>query len=520
MNTAAPSVSPGPPAAGPAVGHPFRLVIFGATGDLARRKLLPALFAMDRADLLPPTYEVVAVGRREYTEASFREQIENALAEFGARDAAAGERAAFCRRIAYHRADIEDPAAYPGLRARLEKGPQNRLFYLSIPPGRFRAVIRGLADGGLLHRPHREPWSRVVVEKPFGTGLEDARALNRFCLDRLDESQLFRIDHYLGKETVQNILAFRFANAIFEPVFTRQYVSHVQITAAETVGMEQGRGAYYDAAGALRDMVQNHLLQLLCLVAMEPPARMDADAVRNEKVKVLQSVAEIPAEGAEPAAIRGQYTAGEVAGRPVPGYRQEERISPQSATPTFAALRLAIDTWRWAGVPFYLRTGKRLPRRLTEILVEFRVPPLHLFETVACEGDVCEPIGARPNRLIFRIQPREGISLRFGAKRPVMRMRVEDVKMDFSYSQTWARDLPEAYERLLLDALRGDATLFTRSDEVEAAWRIVDPLLQAWAQETPGPLPFYRAGLDWGPPEAESLFRAGGCWHNVAGDPP
>ncbi|MDZ4198000.1 MAG: glucose-6-phosphate dehydrogenase [Kiritimatiellia bacterium] len=500
-------------------GQPFTMTIFGGTGDLAHRKLLPAMFELDRGGRLPPESAILCVGRREYTDETFRDLVVRSLADFGSSGATPQERSAFCKRVHYHPVDFEsDPGAFTSLRTRLQPGggfPQNRLFYLSVRPTQFQTVLQGLGDAELIHPPFREPWSRVVVEKPFGTDLQDARKLNRFCLDRLDESQLFRIDHYLGKETVQNILAFRFANAIFEPIFSRQYVEYVQITAAETVGMEQGRGAYFDSAGALRDMVQNHLLQLLCLVAMEPPARLTADAIRNEKVKVLQSVASVSPGCVEASGVRAQYTAGVVAGKPVPGYREEDRVSPDSQTPTFVALRLAVDNWRWAGVPFYLRTGKRLPSRLTEILVQFRVPPLHLFETVECDGDVCELIGARPNRLIFRIQPFEGISLRFSAKRPVMQMRVEDVKMDFSYSDTWKRDLPEAYERLLMDALRGDATLFTRSDEVEAAWTIVDPFLRAWAPGRKAPLYTYPAGMEWGPREAEAVLSdLNTDWHN------
>jgi glucose-6-phosphate 1-dehydrogenase len=505
-----------------AVRDPFTLVLFGATGDLTHRKLLPALFAMERGGLLPAEYGVVGNGRREFTDESFRDRVVESLRAFGSKEATDAERVAFARRVVYHRADFEsDPRAFEDLKRLLEADesrPRNRMFYLSIKPDQYRAVLSGLATANLLERPFRSPWSRVVLEKPFGSDLADARKLNRYCLDRLDESQIFRMDHYLGKETVQNLLAFRFANAIFEPLFNRQYVDHVQITAAETVGMEQGRGAYFDQAGAVRDMVQNHLLQLLCLVAMEPPSRMEANAIRNEKVKVLQSVAPVSPGCVESSAIRAQYTAGRVAGRDVPGYRQEERVAPDSETPTYVALRLAIENWRWAGVPFYLRTGKRLPVRATEIMIQFRVPPLHLYETVECVGDVCERIDAKPNRLIFRIQPSEGITLSFGAKRPVQTMRVEEVQMGFSYSDTWRRILPEAYERLLLDALRGEATLFTRSDEVEAAWGIVDPFLRAWAPGRKAPLYTYRAGEEWGPSQADAILdRIETAWHQPAG---
>jgi glucose-6-phosphate 1-dehydrogenase len=495
------------------------LVIFGATGDLTHRKLMPALYAMHAGGLLPGRFAVVAFARRPFDDASYRAAVAESIRRFGRVPAADSDLAAFLDRVFYQRADFEqDAGAFRALRDRLAlpEFPDNALFYLSVTPELFPLAIERLSGEGLLPRGDVRPWRRIVIEKPFGRDLASARDLNRLCLKFLDEPQIYRIDHYLGKETVQNILSFRFANAIFEPLFTNRYVDHVQITAAETVGMEGGRGAFYDATGALRDMMQNHLLQLLCLVAMEPPSRLTADAIRNEKVKVLQSVRPPSPGCVDSLAIRAQYGAGAIDGRPARAYREEDRVAPDSRTPTFAALRVGIENWRWAGVPFCLRTGKRLARRATEIMVQFKVPPLELFQTVECVGDACDFARAKPNRLVFRIQPSEGIALRFSAKRPVLQMHVEDVEMDFSYSDTWKRELPEAYERLLLDVMRGDSTLFTRSDEVEEAWRIVDPILRAWETLDASPLYAYPAG-SWGPPEAEAVFAdCDAEWHDPA----
>lgn len=489
---------------------PFTLIIFGATGDLTHRKLMPALCSLHARKLLPNDYAVIGFARRSYTDESFRTWMAESIRRFSPRPVTDAVISDFLRHLYYHLGDVESaPESFAELRNRLQRCPyfpRNHLFYLSVKADLFEVIIRALSEHGLIRTPFDPLWSRVVIEKPFGRDLASARALNRMSLTYLDESQIYRIDHYLGKETVQNILSFRFANGIFEPVFNRQYVDHVQITAAETVGMESGRGAFYDTTGVVRDMVQNHLLQLLCLVAMEPPGRMSADAIRNEKVKVLHSIVPVSPGCVDSVAVRGQYTEGTIDGHPVPAYRAEERVAPSSNTPTFAALRLDLANWRWSGVPFYLRTGKRLARRVTEIVIQFRVPPLQLFQTVECVGDVCDLTHARPNRLIFRIQPAEGIALRFSAKRPGMQVQVEDVVMDFLYADRWPGALPEAYERLLLDAIRGDSMLFTRSDEVEAQWQVVEPILHAWETlNTGAPLYFYPAG-SWGPPEAASIF--------------
>lgn len=484
------------------VRDPLTITIFGASGDLTQRKLLPALFAMYDEGFLPATFRIVAFARREFTDESFRVAMAEAIAKFGRIKAHPSEINAFCQHITYHRGDLEGGGdSFTQLFQRLQDRavyPPNHLFYLSIKPDLFEPVLVQLEAAGLIQPPFGPHWTRVVIEKPFGRDLDSALALNRVVREHLDETQVFRIDHFLGKETVQNILSFRFANAIFEPLFNHNLVEFIQITAAETVGMEGGRGAYYDETGAVRDMVQNHLLQLLCLVTMDPPASMTADAIRNEKVKVLQSIVPPHPETLEACTVRAQYSRGEVGGVAVPGYLEEDRIAAGSKTETFVGLRLKLANWRWAGVPIYLQTGKRLAQRLTEIVVQFKVPPLQLFQSVACQGDVCDLTRTQPNRIVFRIQPDEGIALQFSAKRPVMQVQVEDVAMNFSYSQTWRKALPEAYERLLLDVMRGDSTLFTRSDEVEAAWRIIDPVLKGWSAHPETPVLSYAPG-SWGP---------------------
>jgi glucose-6-phosphate 1-dehydrogenase len=489
------------------VNEPVTFVIFGATGDLTQRKLLPALYTLFREGALPDTFAVVAFARRDYNDKTFRELINPALHEHSRAPVDDESLRVFCSRLFYHRGDLSDPTAFDALGQRMSGDvlPGNRLYYLSIAPDLVDQTVLHLDAAGLITPAGSSPWSRVVVEKPFGHDLQSAQELNRSLLTHVDETQIYRIDHYLGKETVQNILSFRFANTIFEPVFNRTYVDHIQITAAETVGMESGRGAFYDRTGALRDMVANHLFQLLCLVTMEPPDGLDARAIRAEKMKILHALKPAAALPGHPSGCFGQYAGN----KDVPGFHEEERVDPQSKTETFAALRMEINNWRWAGVPIYLRTGKRMPEKTTEIAVQFRTPAMQLFQHVACKGDVCDLTGVKPNSLIFRIQPDEGIFLQVSAKRPSMQLVVESVDMDFSYSDKWNKELPEAYERLLLDAMRGDPTLFTRSDEVEAEWAAIEAIREATKNQKPVP---YAAGT-WGPPEADAVMISN-AWKN------
>lgn len=482
------------------IEEPVTFIISGASGDLTRRKLIPALYTLFKDGALTKDFAIAGFARRDYDSRSFCRLMAEALREHSRTPVDEPSLKAFCSHLSYYRGDLSDPAAYAGLKKAFETGtlPANRLFYLSITPDLVESAVTGLQQAGLITPPHSKPWTRVVVEKPFGHDLQSANALNRMLLDHLNETQIYRIDHYLGKETVQNILSFRFANTIFEPVFNRTYVDHIQITAAETVGMESGRGAFYDQTGALRDMVVNHLFQLLCLVTMEPPDGLEARSIRNEKMKILRALRLAGSAEHHPAVCFGQYSGGEN----ITAFRNEERVSPQSDTETFAALRMEINNWRWAGVPVYLRTGKRLAKKTTEIAIQFKAPPLSLFQHVACKGDVCDLTGVKPNTLIFRIQPDEGIFLQVSAKRPSMQLAVESVNMDFSYSGRWDKELPEAYERLLLDALRGDSTLFTRSDEVEAEWEVIAPVLAAAAASRPF---LYKPGT-WGPQEADTVL--------------
>lgn len=499
--------------------EPCTIVIFGATGDLAARKLLPALYGLWRGHYLAEQFAIVGVGRRDKDDSAFRAEVEEALRKFrhdfpGPGDDGKG----FLPHVYYHRADFTTAEGMGGLAQRLqaletkEDLPGNRLYYLATDPEYFSPAVERLAGAGLVHREPNRPWTRVVIEKPFGHDLASALALDHDVLRYLNHDQVYRIDHYLGKETVQNLLAFRFGNAIFEPLLTRQYVDHVQITVAETVGMEGRRGAFYDHAGALRDVVQNHMLQLLALVAMECPATLKACDVGVAKLNVLRSLVPIVGDDVARLVVRGQYGAGSVDGKQVPAYRDEEAVDRKSTTEAYVALRTNIENWRWAGVPFLLRTGKRLPRRVTEIAIQFKLPPLRLFQTVECEGDVCDLTASQPTVLIFRIQPDEGISLSFSAKRPGMQFVLHPVRFEFDFGNTFHIELPEAYERLLLDALRGDATLFMRSDELQAAWEFATPILDAWRRAPAPTFPNYAAGT-WGPAEADKLLEGcAGAW--------
>jgi glucose-6-phosphate 1-dehydrogenase len=489
--------------------EPFSLVIFGASGDLTRRKLMPAIYGLFIDGLLPQGFSVVGFARTEKTDDAFRAEMREAVAGSPRGQPLDESRwAAFAAGLHYHAGDYGDASAYSALSARLEQlsaaagRPGNYLFYLAAPPSVFEPIVRGLKDADLTgtHSSGR-PWSRLIIEKPFGRDLASARALNKEVLAAFTERQVFRIDHYLGKETVQNILVLRFANAIFEPLWNQKYVDHVQITVAETVGVER-RGPYYEQAGALRDILQNHMMHLLSLVAMEPPAALAADSIRDEKVQVLRTLRPFPEQCMPEGLVRAQYSAGTAGGRLAPGYLQEPGVAPDSTTETYAAMKLYIDNWRWAGVPFYLRTGKSMPARVTEISVHFKPIPRVLY------GDPRRgPV--EPNVLAIRIQPNEGISLLFDVKAPGHATKIEPYQMDFGYQEAFHRSPPEAYERLILDAALGDSTLFTRGDEVETAWEFLEPILGACASRPAATLPQYAAG-SWGPTEADRLIEADG----------
>jgi len=496
------------------VPDPCVMVIFGVSGDLTARKLMPALYDLAVGYPLPEGFSIVGVSHRDWDDAEFRSTMREAVAAAARSPVTDESWRSFEQSMIYVRGDFTDAATYRELGQRIEsldehgRANGNRLFYLATSPSFYLPIVENLGSAKVAVRQanYTDPtdgWHRIVVEKPFGNDLLSARALISDMASHFSERQIYRIDHYLGKETVQNVLAFRFANILFEPVWNRQYVDHVQITAAEAIGAE-GRGSYYEESGALRDMVQSHLLQLLSVVGMEAPAFFNGNAVRDEKVKLLRSI--VPPAGDQIAirAVRGQYQDGFIGGRPVDAYRSEKGVAPDSRTDTFVALRLEIDNWRWGGVPFYLRTGKRLPRRVTEVAIEFKQVPHLMFQSV---GDV----DLAANVLSLRIQPDEGIALRFAAKVPGARTQLRTVRMDFLYGSSFGQAGPDAYERLILDAMLGDPTLFARRDEVETAWGVVQPLIDAW-HDPSAPIYPYEAGT-WGPSKADALIeRDGRSW--------
>ena len=516
------------------IPEPCVMVVFGATGDLSHRKILPAIYNLRRAGLLPQETTILGFARRPYTDEQYRAEMRVAVEKFSRNPVEPALWDDFAEGLYYQSGLFDDPEGYRNLVDRIEqidsaRGTRgNILFYLATPPSAYPEIVANL--GSVRLHDESQGWARVVIEKPFGHDLDSAIDLNKRLMEVFDESQIYRIDHYLGKDTVRNLMVFRFGNGIFEPLWNRRYVDHVQITVSEDLGVE-GRGAFYEEAGAARDILQNHMMQLLSLVAMEPPIAFEADALRDEKVRVLRAIdTDWSEERIRRSVVRGQYTAGWVADTKVVGYRDEEEVAPNSTVETFVALQLEVQNWRWADVPFFLRTGKRLPRRATEIAIQFKQPPLRLFKESASEPE--------PNLLAMRIQPDEGILLRFAAKVPELGLDVRSVNMDFTYGSSFMQDAPEAYETLILDAMLGDASLFTRADEVEAAWSIVTPLSRMWAQfdaEHPAPEPgkplkphkahdagelseqinFYPAG-SWGPEAADQLIeRLGRRWRRL-----
>lgn len=492
------------------VAEPCTVVLFGASGDLAKRKVIPAMYDLATHNALGARYAIVGFARTNMTEEAFRTGLGEAaktISEVGPIDPK--QWSAFASNLYYSPGDYANPEPYAQLCKRLTELEAaknlggNRLFYLSTPPEVYPDIIKQLGRACIARPVSPNSWTRIIIEKPFGRDLASARAVNEVVLSVFDEKQVYRIDHYLGKDTVQNLLVLRFGNGIFEPLWNRNYVDHVQITASETLGVER-RGGFYETAGALRDMIQSHVLQLTSLVAVEPPAAFDATAVRNEKLKVLQSIRPFNLEMVAQSVVRGQYAPGKIGDQAVPGYREEPGVNPASKTETFVSAKLLIDNWRWAGVPFYIRTGKRLAKRSTEIMIQFHSAPHIVFR----EREV------QPNRLVLNIQPDEGISISFGAKRPGTEMSIGNVTMDFSYRQAFGDASRSAYATLLNDCLRGDATLFDRGDSVEAAWSLVDPILDVWGAARTATVPQYPSG-SWGPRESDLLLeRDGRRWYN------
>ena len=498
--------------------QPCTMVIFGGAGDLTRRLLIPALYNLARDKRLPKPFNLVGMARTDLTTDSFRDELTKSLKNFASNKVDNTVWDAIVAGMSYIQGNFDDDEAYHGLAKQLaEVQPEggkaegsevagNVLFYLATAPEFFGGIVERLSKAGLMQEAEGA-WRRVIVEKPFGTDLESAKALNEKLLSVLNENQIYRIDHYLGKETVQNIMVFRFGNGIFEPLWNRDHIDHVQITVAETVGVEQ-RGGFYEKTGALRDMVPNHISQLVALTAMEVPTSFDADAVRSEKVKVMDSLRPFTPDMALHDTVRGQYEAGNLGDKAVPGYREEPDVDPQSDTETFVALKMQIDNWRWAGVPFYVRTGKRLRRRMSEIAIQFKRAPIAVFRDTPIEDTT-------PNQLVLRIQPNEGISLQFGAKIPGPELEIGGVKMDFQYKDYFNSEPATGYETLILDCMIGDPTLFQRADNVESGWRAVQPILDAWAERRPRGFPNYEAGSQ-GPRSADELLaRDGRVWRKI-----
>jgi len=489
--------------------EPCTVVIFGASGDLTKRKLVPALTSLAVERLLPPAFAIVGFARKPMTNEAFRADMKENVNKF-ARHRPVDE--TIWKEIEgglhYHTGSYDDPASYAALKERLdaidkERGlPGNRVFYLSTPPETFPIAIRQLGAAGLINPSEEGPFTRVIIEKPFGIDLESARSLNHTVLDVLREDQTYRIDHYLGKETVQNLMVMRFANALFEPLWNNRFVEQVQITGAEAIGIE-GRGGYFDHAGILRDMVQNHLFQVLCLTGMEPPVTLSANDLRDEKVKLLKAIRPIPAGQFDEYVVRAQYTPGSISGKAQIGYQDETGVSKGSTTETYVALKIFIDNWRWGGVPFYLRAGKAMSKKVTEVALMFRKTPHSIFGEKSID---------EPNVLAIRIQPDEGISIRFGSKVPGNTLDIQPVNMEFRYGTSFGTEPPEAYERLLLDCMLGDPALYTRGDEVDASWRFISRIHRAWAASGLKTIPTYEAGA-WGPADADALLaRQGHTW--------